>query len=151
MKKFKYSFSTFLKVLLIIATGFTLAGLVLNVINLVKHIDNSIQIIIYSVSILVTLLINFFAVSILFFGEYVIDEKNLTLKIGLIKNKTPLEEIVAITLFKKSNKLVLYFADQKYTVIVIKPERYDQFILELRSKNSKIIYNSQIDGEDTPN
>ena len=87
----------------------------------------------------------------MFFGEYVIDEKNLTLKIGLIKNKTPLEEIVAITLFKKSNKLVLYFADQKYTVIVIKPEDYDQFILELRSKNSKIIYNSQIDGEDTPN
>ncbi len=151
MKKYKFCSSTLAKVLLVLVFVLCTVGAVWNVINLINLAHKGvINIILYSISILLAVLLNVFVVVVFFFSGYTIDEKNLTISLGFNKSKTPLEEIVAITLFKKSNKLVLYFADQKYTVVVIKPSEYESFVLEIRAKNNKIIYNSQIDGEDTP-
>lgn len=152
MKKYKFSSSTLAKILLVLVFVLCTIGIVWNVINLIGSTNKSVfNIILYCVSIVLAVILNVFAIAIFFFSGYAIDEKNLTISLGFNKNKTPLEEIVAITLFKKSNKLVLYFAEQKYTVVVIKPSEYESFVLELRAKNNKIVYNAQIDGEDMPN
>ena len=53
--------------------------------------------------------------------------------------------------FKKSDKLVIYFKDDSFTVIVISPEDYSDFVVALREVNPQIYYGVKIDGEDTPN
>ena len=65
------------------------------------------------------------------------------------KAKYKIKDIVCISLFKKSNKLVVYFLEQSYTVIVIDENLYDDFVLSLRKVNQEIIYDTRIDGEDT--
>jgi DNA mismatch repair ATPase MutS len=69
---------------------------------------------------------------------------------GFVKNKTPVSEIVEVTKFKKSNKLVVYFSTEEYTVIVIAPEFYDEFVMAIRNANKSIVYDARIEGEDTP-
>ena len=61
-----------------------------------------------------------------------------------------INDVVQITHFKKSDKLVLYFKDAKYTVVIISPEKYEDFIFALREENRQIIYDSRTDGEDEP-
>ena len=91
-----------------------------------------------------------FVLSVFIYGRYTIKKHALYTYFGFIYTKTDIKDIVQITHFKKSDKLVVYFADQKYSVIVISPTEYELFILELRKENPKIIYTSEIDGEQMP-
>jgi hypothetical protein len=84
------------------------------------------------------------------YGNYAIKGKNIVCNLGFLKTTFNIEEVTQITHFKKSDKLVLYFINGNYTVIVISPEEYERFILAVREVNSKILYSTAIDGEDTP-
>ena len=91
-----------------------------------------------------------FVLSVIFYGRYVIKDGELIQYFGFLKTKTPLKEIVEITHFKKSDKLVVYFSDRKYTIIVIDKQYYEPFILVVRTENPSIVYDVKIEGEDTP-
>jgi hypothetical protein len=69
---------------------------------------------------------------------------------GLIRSKIDLADIICLTHFKKSDKLVAYFKDGTYTVIVIASQEYGEFVRSVREQNPSILYNAKIDGEDTP-
>ena len=84
------------------------------------------------------------------YGKYVVDGGYLYSYFGFIKSKIDISEIIEITHFKKSNKLVVYFKDGKYTVIVIASELYDNFVIAVRESNKSIIFDVKIDGEDKP-
>ena len=45
-----------------------------------------------------------------------------------------------VHLFTKTNKLVLYFKDEKYTVIVVKPEWHNDFVREILQRRPEINY-----------
>ncbi len=149
MKKFKFRYSSLIWILLTLVLVFCIIGLAWNIFNLTQYVwAGTVKILSYSLIIAMTAFLIIFVLSIMFYGNYVIKKGYLFTYFGLIYSKTKISEIVQITHFKKSDKLVAYFADQKYSVIVISPSAYDEFVLELRKENPAIYYSNKIDGED---
>ena len=153
MKKFRFKYAPSVWALLIVVLLLSVGGLVWNIFNLVEFysLKNTFNLVSYAIIILITLLLTIFVLSVIFYGNYVIKGDFLCVYFGFFKTKYNIEDIVCISLFKKSNKLVAYFKDQTYTVIVIEESLYDDFVLSIRKLNQKIIYNTRFDGEDIAN
>lgn len=148
---FKFKYTPLVWALLILVAVFSVAGIAWNIYNLVYFLyAGALKIITYSLLICVTIALAVLAFSVIFFGRYTISDKELIMHLGLFKNKTNIDDVVQITHFKKSDKLVVYFADAKYSVLLIAPSEYEHFVLSLRAKKPSVIYDSRIDGEDTP-
>lgn len=79
---------------------------------------------------------------------YVVGKKEIVLRFGLIKTVYKIKDIESIMLFSKTNKLVLYFKNEKYTVISVKPEWFNDFIREVLSHNLNIRYDVSITDKD---
>lgn len=153
MKKFRFKYAPSVWVLLIAVLLFSVGGLIWNIFNLVElySFKKTINIISYAIIILITCALTIFVLSVIFYGNYVIKGDFLYVYFGFFKTKYKIEDIVCISLFKKSNKLVAYFKEQTYTVIVIDESFYDEFVLSIRKINQQIIYDTKIDGEDIAN
>lgn len=78
--------------------------------------------------------------SILLRSTYKLTDSELILWFGFIKSSYKLQDMESIHLFTKSNKLVIYFKDEHYTVIVVKPEWFNEFTKDICSRNPKIRY-----------
>lgn len=151
MNKFKFKYSVTVYVLLILTLALSVVGLVWNIFNAVHFAQSETFKFVSSCIIsVVTAALIVFVSSVLFYGKYVIKNGYLYTCFGFLKSKTPVLDVIEITHFKKSNKLVVYFKTNEYTVIVIAPEQYDDFILAMRKVNKNIFYDARIDGEDTP-
>lgn len=151
MKSFRFKYSTTVWVLLSLVIVLSAVGIVWNAFNFITFMhESTIKAVSYALIILLTAFLFAFVLSVVFYGKYVIKDGCIVQYFGFLKTKTPVKDIVEITHFKKSDKLVVYFCDKKYTVIVISPEYYEQFILAVRALNSAIVYDVKIDGEDTP-
>lgn len=147
MKKYRFNYTPaiiFFIVAVILISG---AALGYNIYNLVVFapIDFA-KTILYSVIIFITALLFAFSVSLTFYGCYTVSENYLTMHIGFIKSKIAQKDVVALTHFKKSDKLVVYYGKDKYSVIIINPKNYDAFISDMLSKNKEL--NFGIDDED---
>ncbi len=151
MKKFRFNYSVTVWLLLSAVILLLAGGLAYNVYNTVSFTGRGAgNFVIY---LLISLLNGFllaFAVSVAVNGKYVIKNKKLYSYFGFIRSFADINDVVQITHFKKSDKLVLYFKDAKYTVVIISPEKYEDFIFALREENRQIIYDSRTDGEDEP-
>ena len=79
---------------------------------------------------------------------YIVGKNEIILRFGLIKSVYKIKEIESIRLFSKTNILVLYFKNEKYTVISVKPEWYNDFIREVLSHNLNIRYDVSITDKD---
>lgn len=73
-------------------------------------------------------------------SQYIVTDKEFILQFGIIKSKYELKKIYSVRIFRKSNKLTVYFDDfkTKYMVVVVKEEWYDDFIRALTEYNEKI-------------
>ena len=144
MKKFKFDYSTPVWVLLFIVIGLSIAGAVWNIYNVISFSKvETFKAVLYSLSVVLVLFLLVLAVSVCLYGCYTFNEKHLISHFGIISTKIELTNIVAITHFKKSNKLVIYLKDNKYSVIIISPSDYDDFIGTLLKLNVQIAYSSQ--------
>ena len=152
MKQFKFKYSNLVYVLLFVTLALSLAGVVWNIFNVLSFvkIGNTLKAVSSSIIAVLALILAVVVLSVVFYGRYVIKDGYLYTYFGFFKNKTPVNEITGITHFKKSNKLVVYFCTDEFSVIVIAPEKYDDFILALREANKSIVYDAKIDGEETP-
>ncbi len=153
MKKFRFKYATSVWILLVVVLLLSVSGLVWNVFNFVEFysLNDKFKLISYAVIIVLCLFLTIFVLSVIFYGNYVIKGENLYTYFGFFRSKSKIEDIVCVSLFKKSNKLVVYFKEQTYTVIVIDEALYDEFILSIRKINQKIVYDTRIDGEDLAN
>ena len=103
----------------------------------------------YVVLLLVSALVIVIFVSLLIRSFYTVTDKEIVLWFGIIKSSYKIADIESVHLFTKTNKLVIYFKNDKYTVIVVKPEWYNEFTKELLSKKENIRYDvSTSDGTD---
>ena len=151
MKSYKFKFSTTIWVLLAFVFILSVAGAVWNIFSIIEYVNvNNLKVITGAITCLLCLALTVISLSVILYGKYVIKNGELISYMGVIRSKYPLKTVKEITLFKKSNKLVMYFEDGKYTVIVISPELYESFVLSVREQNKSIIYNEKIEGEDTP-
>ncbi len=151
-QSFKFKYTVIVWVLLVIVIALSLAGLIWNIVALIynSNVSDNVKATTNVIMIIITLALNVFVTSLIFNSKYTVTKDYLIQNFGLIKTKISLKQIIEITHFKKSNKLVIYFSDEKYTVAVISPESYNNFVMCLREFAPEIIYDVQIDGEDTP-
>ena len=151
MKSFKFRYSVIVWILLGLVMALSLAGLAWNVYNTIAFIGiNTLKVATFVAICALALVLLALSISIAVYGRYIVKKDSLTFCLGFIKTKYDINDIVEITHFKKSDKLVVYFADQSYTVVVISPEEYSAFITAVREYNKQIVYSIKIDGEDTP-
>lgn len=156
MKSFKFKYANSVWALLVLVLALSIAGLCWNVFNLIEYCMigftrvGAFKIVVYGLLVLMLVILTAIVVSVMVYGRYVIKGEFIFTCFGFIKSKVAISEITTITHFKKSDKLVMYFKDEKYSVIVIAPDRYDDFVLAVREVNSAIRFDARIDGEDTP-
>ncbi len=149
--RFKLKLSLTLFALLILVVILSLSGFVWNVYNVIYFIGvGGFKIATYSLLVLLTGILSVFAVSALLNCKYSVENKTICLHFGVFKIKTALNDVTEITHFKKSDKLVIYFSDEKFSVIMIDKKDYDAFILAVRAQNPSIAYDVRIEGEDLP-
>lgn len=150
-----YKFKLSLPAVLLSVLGILLGagGIVFTIFRIINYGFSSAQLIIQHVVLLIVspLAVSIFA-SILIRSVYKVSDKEIILWFGFIKSTYKIDEIESIHLFSKTNKLVIYFTNEKYTVIVVKPEWYNNFTKDILSRNNKIRYDvSTTDRDDTGN
>ena len=151
MKSFRFKYTVTVWILLVLVAIISAVGLGWNIFSATEYAGvNTLKTI---TSIIMAVLCAFLTVLVLgaiFYGKYKIKGQKLITCIGFLTTKTDLETVVQIVHFTKSNKLVAYDKNDKFFVIVIAPQEYDDFVLSVRNQNPKIAFGKKIDGEDTP-
>ncbi len=79
-------------------------------------------------------------VAMLICSRYTVTDKYIIRRLGLITEKFEIKKIFSVHHFKGSGKLAVYFDDfhEKYTIIVVKEEWYDDFVKALLRRNDRI-------------
>ncbi len=151
MKKFRFKYSTSVWLLLALVVVLSVAGMVWNIFNIKEYMwAGAFKVSIYAIIVAITACLAIFSISVMACGFYVIKGEYLYTRFGIVASKIKINDVTQIVHFKKSDKLVVYYGEDKYTVIVISPLEYDEFIKAMRGVNTKIAYGTKIDGEDTP-
>ena len=92
------------------------------------------------ISFVIGILAFVFIIPAMISSKYEIINKQLITSWGLITNKIDIKSITGITMFKITEKLVIYYDDDTYSNICIDKSEYDDFIKALREANPKISY-----------
>ena len=152
MKTFKFKYSITVWILLSLVLCLSIGGLAWNVWGAIEYLglDTTKMISSFLTSAL-CLLLAVVCASVMLFGKYVVGQGAFVCCFGLIKSKYDIKDITAIILFKKSNRLVMYFGQKKYSVVLIDDSCYQDFVLAVREQNKEVVYDVKIEGEDTPN
>ena len=151
MKSFRFKYTVLIWVLLTAILWLSLAGVGWNIFNVIEFSRlNAVKTTTYSIILVFSALLCIVVIGVMVYGKYVIKDGKLYTCFGFIRTKIEVEKITAVINFKKSDKLVIYFNQNKYAVVVISPSEYDNFISTLREVNPKIAFDNRIDGEDTP-
>ena len=151
MKSYKFRFSKLVLVLIGLAIAAALAAVAYTVYRIYLYGFSSPLLVIQHVAVLIVaaLAIVIF-VSMLIRSVYKITDTQIILWFGIVKQTFKIADIESVHLFTKTNKLVIYFKDDKYTVIVVKPEWYNEFTKEILARNDKIRYDvSTTDKDET--
>lgn len=106
--------------------------------NLASALDWIKFFLLYAVSVFIPVIVT----AMLVRSEYLLNDTQLVLTFGFIRMRYPLDTIRSAHLFKGANKLALYFNDEKthYTVIVISPKCYDEFVRAIILRNDRISF-----------
>lgn len=153
MKKFRFKFSPLilsLMVLVLLAAG---GGFALNLVRcLADTFDPTVwNILSVAIMLFVCVLLIVIVVALFFATYYTFRGDKLVTRYGIIKSEIAISAVTEVVLFKKTEKLVVYFDEDKYTVIVVKKEWYDEFIEEIRKINPAIRYDAKTSpDEDEP-
>ena len=141
MKSYRFKLSAAATVGCIAGILLGLAGIGVTAFRIWKYGFSSAQLIIQHVVVLLVsaLAIALFA-SILIRSVYKLTDTELVLWFGFIKSVYKLSDIESIRLFSKTSKLVLYLKEDKYAVIVVKPEWYRELTKEMIARNKNIRY-----------
>ena len=151
MKSYQFRFSRLVLVLIGLAIAAALAAVAYTVYRIYLYGFSSPLLVIQHVAVLIVaaLAIVIF-VSLLIRSVYKITDTQIILWFGIVKQTFKIADIESVHLFTKTNKLVIYFKDDKYTVIVVKPEWYNEFTKEILARNDKIRYDvSTTDKDET--
>lgn len=96
----------------------------------------------YIILFLMSFLFILLVLSMLVRSRYEITDKYLIMQFGIIRSKYEIKKIYSVHLFRGSNKLAVYFDDyhSDYTVIVVNPAWYEDFVRALIDKKPSIAF-----------
>ncbi len=142
--KFRFKFSPLIYGLLALVVALSIAGLAWNIYNLFAvQNQGALQTVSYVVIGVISLAVLAISLGVLLFGYYVIKGTKLYVYFGFIRTFVDLNDVIAITHFKLSDKLVIYYKDEKFSVITISPKKYDDFISAVLKINGNVIFSSK--------
>ncbi|MCQ2399377.1 MAG: PH domain-containing protein [Clostridia bacterium] len=137
--KFRIRYSALIYVLASVSALLCVVGAVVNVINATGRTNG---ILLVSDVLIALLCVAVFVgvVLFLFLSRYSVKDGRLITRNGVFVSSVATAEITLIKLFKKENKLVVFYGDGKPSVIMISPDEYGAFTEELRKDNPHIPY-----------
>ena len=151
MKKFRFEYSKLVWILLSLVLVLVAIGITWNIFNLIQYsFLGTFKIVSYTAIVVLLFALFIIVLSVMLGSKYVVKDNFVHVWIGVFKSKTNVKDISCFVLFKKSNKLVVYYKDNKYSVILLSPDKYDDFVLAVREQNHEIAFRTEIDGEETP-
>jgi len=138
-KVFKYTLSTKMIILSILALLLSVAGIAVSTNRILQEgeIDGFIAALRSPLLILVSVACIVIVLSILIKSQYVIDGKDYIIQFGFIKSRFPIKDITALVLDSDTKKLTVYIGEQ-YSVLSLNAEWNDAFIKALREINPNI-------------
>ncbi|MCD8286817.1 MAG: hypothetical protein LUD50_06310 [Clostridia bacterium] len=158
MKKFKYKFNTVTYVLIGLCLALAVAALILNTYYIITEGIRSAQVIVYPIlqytlTYFVALAVLLLLISLLISSYYSVTSELFTTSFGIIKSKYKVQDIDMIVLDKtnpkKKDRLSVYFNNETFITIVVKPEWFDAFTDALKEANPSIRYDIE-NPEDLP-
>ena len=142
MQSFKFKFPLSVLILTLVVCITSLAGAILNTINLIKNINNLNSLFLQKASnvffMVICLAVAVYAFLVFVNSKYVIKNGYLVLRLGIFSSKTNINNITAIANFNQDKKLVVYTNNGAYSVIVISESLYDDFIAGIKKINTQI-------------
>ena len=143
---FRFKISPIVWGLIIVVLGLLIAGVVLNIMNLIKFWGyDTLDTITYIVTGIMDLALIVATIMFTINSKYVITKEQIKYVVWGNTKKIPLTNVAEIVHFKLTNKLVLRFTDGEYTVVLIDNKNYQRFVDVLRAFNSQIIYQEEIE------
>lgn len=133
MKKFKYKFTTTTLVFIYLGLLLSVAGIALNTYNIFAeaawlYANNTFDIIRYVIVYFVSVALAVILISLLLSSYYSLDEKHFKTSFGIIRSTYDIKTIKLIQLDRATNKLTVYFEEDKFIVVVVKKEWHNEFI-----------------------
>ncbi|MGN1235585.1 MAG: hypothetical protein ACI4U2_06360 [Christensenellaceae bacterium] len=139
MKTFKFKYTPVMKTLLIASLLLSTAGFALNLWRFFSigphNVYDWIQ---YVLLLVVTVLCPTIVVPMMIRSEYVVTERELLIRFGLIKTSVKLADVEKLSLDKASKKLSVWMKDQTFQVVIVDPEWHDDFVAAMRERQPKI-------------
>lgn len=156
MKTFKYKFTTTTLVFIYLGLALSVAGIALNTFNIFNeriwlYANITLPIIRYALVYLVSVALAVILTSLLLSSHYSIDERYFKTSFGIIRSSYDVKTIKLIHLDRATNKLSVYFDENKYIVIVVKKEWHDEFIDTLLKANPEIEFSIESKENDIDN
>lgn len=145
MKKFKYSFPRVTFILIIVGLAVCLAGFIVNLYVCITQgisyaVNPFLPLILYILMFFVSIVAGGLLTSVLCSSYYAIDEKSIMTAFGFIRSNYDLKQAEVIVLDRETNKLLLYFNDESYIVVVITPAQYPDFVQAVIDNNPSVEY-----------
>ncbi len=138
MSKFKYKKSVLITVVISLLSACAIAGIVTNIINIVQDVNNWLKVLSYSIILAISVFMLIASLLMLLTAHYKITDTHLVVSYGVITERVAIQSIKSISIFKSSDNLVVYYNENKYQVILISPDTFDDFIVALRNVNENI-------------
>ena len=133
MKSFRFQFSKLIFWLLIAALALCAAAFALNAWRFFTFgADGFYDALQYIILLAATLACPIIIIPMLASSRYIVTEKELITKFGLIKSKYRLDDVMRLSLDRSTGKLSLYFKNDSFMIIVVNREWNDEFIEALR-------------------
>lgn len=146
-KKFKFVIKKHVIVMMIAAYFLCLLGLFLNILKVTNWKELSLWSWLSCILMLaLCVLLIVFLTSAFIKAHYVITDKAVIAKYGLLNTKVYFKDIEEIVLKKKSGKLVIFYTGNALLNITISPSEYNEFVDSLKESFKELKYN--IDYED---
>lgn len=140
--KYKYQLNLAILIMTILMFSIGIGAILWTIYRMVVDSFSPLLSIQYTIVLLFAISTIVIAILIVFFSHYRITTDTLILYFGFVQKKYPLQKILAVKLFKQTNKLILYhtYGEDKFTVICISPKMYTSFVKSLLVQNSQILY-----------
>ena len=143
--KFKYKYSTTVKILFIVMYALAAVCFVWNLFRFIESAGSQIEMDSYKaistvLCLVLPIVVSVFITAMLVSSYYKIDGNLLKVKFGFIGDEYKINEMASIVKNVKTDMLVVNFKDESTLNIVIAPKDFDDFSAEIIKSNKSVCY-----------
>ena len=110
----------------------------MNIISIVNDGNSFLRVLSYSIILAISVFMLVASLLMLLTAHYKITDTYMITSYGIIKERLPINLINSVSIFKTSDNLVVYYNENKYQVVLISADEFDEFIVALRNANPNI-------------